>query len=395
MIVIIIDNMEGTYMNHNTQKRLFAASCISLVLTSMTFAIRARLETVFGPMGLGLSLEQIGYAFMPAFWGFTIAIILGGRLVDSIGMKKGMWLAFISHTIGIILTLIANDFSSLLIATIIMGLGNGMVEAVCNPLVASMYPQEKTKMLNRFHLWWPAGIVIGSLVGLIIMDLMNLSWQLMVASLFVPLILYGYLLAGQSFPQTERVILGINQQDTLKSLTKPLFIFIAFCMLLSASTELGTTQRIESLLRETGVNALLVLAFINGIMIIGRAFAGPIAVKLNTTGMLFTSSIFAFIGLQMLANTELFNVFLAAGIFAIGITFFWPTTLAFISENIPESGALGMSVIGGLGMLSVSLILPLLGRFLDNSISTDVIQTISILPLILIVLYGVLHFKQQ
>ena len=217
----------------------------------------------------------------------------------------------------------------------------------------------------------------------------------MVASLFVPLILYGYLLAGQSFPQTERVILGINQQDTLKSLTKPLFIFIAFCMLLSASTELGTTQRIESLLRETGVNALLVLAFINGIMIIGRAFAGPIAVKLNTTGMLFTSSIFAFIGLQMLANTELFNVFLAAGIFAIGITFFWPTTLAFISENIPESGALGMSVIGGLGMLSVSLILPLLGRFLDNSISTDVIQTISILPLILIVLYGVLHFKQQ
>ena len=166
-------------------------------------------------------------------------------------------------------------------------------------------------------------------------------------------------------------------------------------MLLSASTELGTTQRIESLLRETGVNALLVLAFINGIMIIGRAFAGPIAAKLNTTGMLFTSSIFAFIGLQMLANTELFNVFLAAGIFAIGITFFWPTTLAFISENIPESGALGMSVIGGLGMLSVSLILPLLGRFLDNSISTDVIQTISILPLILIVLYGVLHFKQQ
>jgi len=258
-----------------------------------------------------------------------------------------------------------------------------------------MYPREKTKMLNRFHLWWPAGIVIGSLVGLILMDIMNLNWQLMVASLFVPLALYGYLLIGQTFPQTERVTLGVNQKDALKSLTKPLFLFIAFCMLLSASTELGTTQRIESLLRETGVNALLILAFINGIMIFGRAFAGPIATKINTTGMLFASSIFAFIGLQMLANTEVFNVFLAASVFAIGITFFWPTTLAYISENIPESGALGMSIIGGLGMLSVSLILPLMGRFLDDSISTDVIQTISVLPFILIILYGILYLKQR
>ena len=382
-------------MNNTRQKRLFVASCISLVLTSMTFAIRARLETVFGPTGIGLSLEQIGYAFMPAFWGFTIAIILGGKLVDSIGMKKGMWLAFTSHAIGIILTLAANDFTSLFTATVIMGLGNGMVEAVCNPLVASMYPREKTKMLNRFHLWWPAGIVIGSLVGLILMDIMNLNWQLMVASLFVPLALYGYLLIGQTFPQTERVTLGVNQKDALKSLTKPLFLFIAFCMLLSASTELGTTQRIESLLRETGVNALLILAFINGIMIFGRAFAGPLATKINTTGMLFASSIFAFIGLQMLANTEVFNVFLAASVFAIGITFFWPTTLAYISENIPESGALGMSIIGGLGMLSVSLILPLMGRFLDDSISTDVIQTISVLPFILIILYGILYLKQR
>ena len=382
-------------MHKYNQTRLFAASCISLVLTAMTFAIRARLETVFGPAGLGMSLEQIGYAFMPAFWGFTLAIILGGQLVDTIGMKKGMWLAFAFHAIGIGLTLTAYDFSTLFIATIIMGLGNGMVEAVCNPLVASMYPNDKTKMLNRFHLWWPAGIVIGSLIGLILMDVMGFSWQLMVSSLFIPLALYGYLLIGQSFPLTERVSLGINQIDAYKSLARPLFLFIAFCMLLSATTELGTTQRIESLLKETGVNALLVLAFINGIMIIGRALAGPIAMKIKTTGMLFLSSLFAFIGLQLLANSSGSFVFIAAGVFAVGITFFWPTTLAFISENIPESGAFGMSLIGGLGMLSVSLILPLMGRFLDNSVGTEVIQKMSILPFILIFLYGGLYLKKR
>ena len=383
------------FMHKYNQTRLFAASCISLVLTAMTFAIRVRLETVFGPTGLGLSLEQIGYAFMPAFWGFTLAIILGGQLVDSIGMKKGMWLAFGFHAIGIILTLTAYDFSTLFIATVVMGLGNGMVEAACNPLVASMYPHDKTKMLNRFHLWWPAGIVIGSLIGLILMDVLSLSWQLMVSTLFIPLALYGYLLIGQNFPLTERVTLGINQVDAYKSLARPLFLFIAFCMLLSATTELGTTQRIESLLKETGVNGLLVLAFINGIMIIGRAFAGPIAMKIKTTGMLFLSSLFAFIGLQLLANSSGSFVFIAAGVFAVGITFFWPTTLAFISENIPESGAFGMSLIGGLGMLSVSLILPLMGRFLDNSVGTEVIQKMSILPFILIFLYGGLYLKKR
>jgi|TARA_B110000444_G_scaffold93631_1_gene88427 MFS family permease len=382
-------------MHQYNQNRLFAASCISLLLTAMTFAIRVRLETVFGPDGMGLSLEQIGYAFMPAFWGFTLAIILGGQLVDNIGMKKGMWLAFICHAIGITLTLTAYDFSSLFVATVIMGLGNGMVEAVCNPLVASMYPLEKTKMLNRFHLWWPAGIVIGSIASLILMDIMGLGWQMMVGSLFIPLVVYGYLLIGQSFPLTERVSLGINQVDAYNSLAKPLFLFIAFCMLLSATTELGTMQRIESLLKETGVNALLVLAFINGIMIIGRALAGSIAIKIKTTGILFLSSIFAFVGLQLLANSSGSYVFIAAAFFAIGVTFFWPTTLAFISENIPESGAFGMSLIGGLGMLSVSLVLPLMGRFLDNSVGAEVIQKMSVLPFVLIFLYGGLYLRKR
>ena len=375
--------------------RLFFASCTSLLLTAMTFAVRARLETVFGPDGLGLTLEEIGYAFMPAFWGFTIAMILGGPLVDTLGMKKGMWLAFFFHTLGILTTLLAFDLESLFIATLLMGLGNGMVEAVCNPLVASMYPDQKTKMLNRFHLWWPAGIVVGSIAGYIAMDLMTMSWHYMVATLFIPLTIYGYTLLGQAFPVTERVEMGISSSDAVRSLFRPLYVFIAFCMLLSAATELGTTQRIESLLKETGVNALLVLAFINGVMMLGRYYAGPVSKKLTVVGMLLFSALFSFIGLQLLAISSGQYVFVSAAVFAIGITFFWPTTLAFISENIPESGAFGLSLMGGLGNLSVAIVLPLMGRYLDNSVGVEVIQRMSILPAVLFLCYLILQFYQK
>ena len=379
-------------MSEIHERRLFAASCIALVLTAMTFAIRARLETVFGPAGVGLTLEQIGYAFMPAFWGFTLAMIVGGPIVDYLGMKKGVWIAFSLHATGIVATLLATDLTSLFMATVFMGLGNGMVEAVCNPLVASMYPQQKTKMLNRFHLWWPSGIVIGSVAGYLLMDIAWLSWQVLVATLFIPLVIYGYLFHSQAFPLTERVEMGVSTADALKSLVSPLYLFIGACMMMSAATELGTTQRIESLLAATGVNALLVLAFINGIMIVGRAFAGPIQARISTTGMLWFSAIFSFIGMQLLGGAAGSFVFVAAAIFALGVTFFWPTTLAFVSENKPESGAFGLSIMGGLGMLSVSVVLPVMGRVLDNAVGTEAIRTMSILPAILIFLYGGLFF---
>jgi MFS family permease len=382
-------------MAQHNHKRLFAASCIALVLTAMTFAFRARLETVFGPAGVGLSLEQIGYAFMPAFWGFTIAMVVGGPIVDFLGMRKGMIFAFVLHLAGIVATLLAADFTSLFAATVFMGLGNGMVEAVCNPLVASSYPDQKVKMLNRFHMWWPAGIVIGSIVGYLLMDVMALNWQVMVAMLFLPLVAYGYLFMGQEFPVTERVEMGVSTGDALRSMVTPLYLFVGFCMLLSAATELGTTQRIESLLAATGVNALIVLAYINGIMIVGRAYAGPISHKLSTAGMLWFSAIFSFIGLWLLASASGYFVFVAAAVFAIGVTFFWPTTLSFVSENLPQSGAFGLSIMGGLGMLSVSVVLPVMGRILDNAQGAEAITKMSLLPAVLVVLYGGLFFVMR
>ena len=378
-------------MENINKNRLFLASCLALIVTAMTFAIRARLETVFGPDGVGLTLEQIGYAFTPAFWGFTLAMIIGGPLVDSLGIKKITWIAFVMHAIGIIWTLMADSMTSLFLATLFVGIGNGMVEAALNPMIASMFPKNKTKMLNRFHVWFPGGIVIGSMVGWLVMDVMGLGWQVMVATLFVPLVIYAVLFYGQKFPVTERIQLGVSNKKMFSSLGNPLFLFMVFCMFLTAASELGTTQRIESLLKLSVATPLLVLAFINGIMALGRAFAGRVVHKLQPAGMLLFSAIFTFIGLWLLTITTGGLTFAAAAVFAIGVTFFWPTMLGFVAEYLPETGALGLSIMGGAGMLSVSIVLPIMGFLMDNADAGEALRTMSILPAILIIAFAGLN----
>lgn len=374
-------------MENINKNKLFLASCLALITTAMTFAIRARLETVFGPEGIGLTLEQLGYAFAPAFFGFTIAMIIGGPLVDLLGIKKITWIAFFTHIIGIVWTLMADSMTSLFIATLFVGIGNGMVEAALNPLVASMFPDNKTKMLNRFHVWFPGGIVIGSILGWLIMDVMGLSWQVMVATLFIPLAMYGVMFFGQKFPVTERVQMGVSNKKMFKSVLNPLFLVMVLCMFLTAASELGTTQRIESLLKTSVAAPLLVLAFINGIMALGRLFAGQVVHKLSPSGMLLYSAIFTFIGLWMLTITSGGMTFVAAAVFAIGVTFFWPTMLGFVAEYLPETGALGLSIMGGAGMFSVSIVLPVMGKLMDDANATEALRTMSILPAILIVAF--------
>lgn len=375
-------------MENINKNRLFLASCLALITTAMTFAIRARLETVFGPEGVGLTLEQIGYAFAPAFFGFTIAMIIGGPLVDLLGIKKITWIAFVTHAVGIVLTFMADSMTSLFIATLFIGIGNGFVEAALNPMIASMFPDQKTKMLNRFHVWFPGGIVIGSLVGWLVMDVLGLSWQVMVGTLFIPLVLYGVLFFGQKIPVTERVQLGISNKDMFSSVLNPLFLFMVLCMFLTAASELGTTQRIESLLKESVSAPLLVLAFINGIMALGRLSAGQVVHKLKPSGMLLYSAIFTFIGLWLLTVTSGGMIFVAAAVFAVGVTFFWPTMLGFVAEYLPQTGALGLSIMGGAGMFSVSLVLPFMGRLMDGASGpSEALRTMSILPAILIVAF--------
>lgn len=345
---------------------LFLASCIALIFTSLTFAFRASLEGVWG-REFNLNKEQVGWVFSPAFWGFTLAMVFGGPLCDVVGMKRLVGLAFIGHIAGAIVYIFAKDATMLFVGTLCIGIGNGMVEAACNPLVVSLYPDNKTTMLNRFHVWFPGGNVIGGLLAYFILTKLNLDWRVLMIPLFIAVITYGILFWRLKFPPTERVSKGISTSEMFKACLSPLFLIMLACMFLTAATELGTTTWILALLgEESGVSGILVLVFIFGIMALGRSFAGPVVHRLNPNGMLIFSAVFACIGLLLLSRSSGYAAFGAAFVFAVGICFFWPTMLGFVSEYVPKSGALGLSLMGGAGMFSTSLILPVMGRWLDN-----------------------------
>jgi MFS family permease len=393
------------------RKQLFIASCIALIVTAMTFAFRASLEGIWGTE-FHLDKEQVGWVFSPAFWGFTLAMIFGGPLCDVLGMKRLIGFAFIGHVSGVIIYLFAKDATMLFIGTLCIGIGNGMVEAACNPLVVSLFPDNKTTMLNRFHVWFPGGIVIGGLISYFLLEKMHVNWHMLVALLLIPAVIYGILFLRLKFPQTERVTKGVSSKQMFASCLNPLFIVMVLCMFLTAATELGTNQWLGALLQGAGVSGILVLVFINGIMAMGRSFAGPVVHRLNPNGMLIFSALFAGIGLILLSNASGMAAFGAALVFAIGICFFWPTMLGFVSEYLPNTGALGLSLMGGAGMFSVSLVLPVMGKWYDNykaaAISageevakadaiagSNTFMKVAIMPAILVVVFAIIYFSRR
>lgn len=431
-------------MENVNQKRLFIASCLALLVTAITFAIRARIESVFID-DYGLTAEQVGRAFGPAFWGFAVAMFAGGYFIDIVKTRTIIWMAFGMHLVGIVLLLLAKDYTSLFIANVFIGLGNGSVEAACNPLVTTLFPEKKTKMLNRFHVWFPGGIVIGSLLAALVMDQLKLDWQILVGLLFIPLAIYGFLFFGQKIPETERVASGVTYKEMMRNIGAPititlavifmilvatnseisaavtssyslpliivgitavaiiiegrlinkitlLFPLIFFCMLLTASTELGTTQWINALLANNGIHPMIILAVVTGLMAVGRYFAGGLIHRLNPPGVLLGSAIFSVAGLLLLSiSTGPVMTVASAAVFAIGVCYFWPTMIGVASEYIPKSGALGMSVLGGAGFVATSMVLPIMGKSIETSGPQTTLLNMSVLPIILVFAFIVLY----
>jgi fucose permease len=351
-------------------KRLFLASRVALVVTAMSFALRA------GAVGswaneFRLTYEQVGVVNGTAFWGFTLAMMFGGPLCDALGLGKILGIAFVGHIVGILLTIFAWNYWSLFAGTLVFGIANGSVEAACNPLITTLFPGDKTTKLNHFHMWFPGGIVIGGVLAYF-MDKAGLGWKLEFATMLVPLAAYGVLFMGQPIPQTDRVQRGVSTRSMWAACFNPLFLLMVVCMLMTASTELGSTTWIPNILTSAGVPGILVLAWINGLMAVGRACAGTFVHKLSPLGMLVVSSVFSALGLYAMAHSTGNMLFVAATVFALGVCFFWPTMLGYTNERFPNTGAMGLAIMGGAGMLSVSLILPYIGKYFDLGIAQRV-----------------------
>lgn len=395
-------------MQNVNRGRLFNASCIALAVTAMTFAIRAGILSQLGT-DFGLSDTQLGWVNSMAFWGFPLATIFGGLLYNVLGARRLMWLAFISHLIGLVMTIYAGGFWGLLISTFLIGFANGTVEAACNPMIADMYYDNQTTMLNRFHVWFPGGIVIGSLVSQF-MTGMDMGWQLQIAIMIIPTLIYGALIFGQEFPESENI--ETSTSTNIQNLLTPLFLFMALCMTLTATTELGTQQWVERILGKAGASPMLVLALVTGLMAVGRYFAGPIVHRLNPVGVLFISSIIATLGIFLMSSATGGMVYVAAILFAIGVMYFWPTMIGFVGEYLPKTGPLGMSLIGGAGMFATGIWQPVIGGWLDSARETAIasgatadaadlvagqatLSNIAIFPAILIVLFGILFMNRK
>ena len=389
--------------NSISKNKLFTAACISLIVTAMTFAIRAGILTDLG-IQFNLSDTQLGYVNSLAFLGFPVATVIGGLLYNFLGARKLMIIAFLSHLIGLVMTIYAGGFTTLLVSSFFIGFANGSVEAACNPLIADMYTKNRTAMLNKFHVWFPGGIVIGALTSKFMSDL-GMGWELQIAVMLIPTAIYGYLFFKEEFPESEHI--ETDTSVNIQSLFNPLFLLIVACMTLTAISEFGPQQWIERILGNSGVNPMLILAMVTGIMALGRSFAGPIIHKLNPIGVLLMSAILTTGAVFYMSIAEGSMIYFGAILFAFGVCYFWPTMIGFVSEYIPKTGALGMSLVGGAGMLSTSIWQPVIGSWLDAEkeialaagVGQDAAELIAgkaalgnmaYFPLVLIFLFGIL-----
>ena len=383
--------------------RLFLASCVALIVTAMTFAIRAEILPEIGAE-FGLDNAALGQISAMAFYGFPIAMMVGGLLYNKVGAKAMMWIAFASHVLGLVLTITAGGYWGLMISTFFIGFANGAVEAACNPLVAGMYPEKQTQMLNKFHVWFPGGIVIGSLVAL---ALGGFSWEVKIAVMLIPTAVYAFLIAGQEFPRQQGV--AADTGANVRGVFSALFLFIAVCMTITATTEFGATQWINVILSDAGANGIVLLLLTSGIMATGRFFAGPLVHRLNPVGVLLLSAVLAAAGLFLLSTVTGPMIYVATVVYALGICYFWPTMVGLAAEYVPESGPLGLSLVGGAGMLGSGIWLPIIGGWIDEHKAEAVaagldggavdlaagqatLTQIMIFPLVLVALFGVLYF---
>ncbi|MFZ0590407.1 MAG: MFS transporter [Bryobacteraceae bacterium] len=367
---------------------LFAASCVALAATAMTFGIRADIMDSLAAQ-FHLTNEQIGWIAGTAFWGFTVSMLIGGQICDLLGMKRLIQLAFIAHLTGIGLTIAATGFAMLYMGTLSIGLANGFVEAALNPLVPTLYPNSKTERLNRLHVWFPGGIVMGGLCSALLTQIGS-GWRIKMLILVAPTLAYGSLFFPARLPRSERAQNNIPARVMYAQALRPGFLILLFSILLTAATELGPNQWIPSILtKTTALSGMMVLVWITSLEAIGRRFAGAIVSVIPPTGLLCFSAALSAVGLWALGTAQAkLPVIAAATIYALGICFCWPTMYGITAERFPAGGPFLLAVIGSAGMLSDALMVPLMGRIYDIYGPGVALRYAAILPCIVTAIFA-------
>lgn len=421
---------------------LFWGCFIALITTAFAFITRAFLvnDPTLWPSAFGLDGVQAQKLFGAGIWPFAISIIVFSLIIDRIGYKTAMWFSFVCYALYAVLALRAHGvitanpeakqqaYNLLYLGSVILGLGNGTVEAYINPVVATIFNRDKTKWLNILHAAWPGGLVIGGLITLALGAKAHEDWRVLVYVIAIPAVVYVAMLARAVFPVNERVASGTSYREMLaefgilgaaiasylisaqlaevfgwsagvkwgvfvaavaafgaysRSLGRGLLFVLCLIMIPLATTELGTdgaiTGIMEERMKEIGASGLWVLIYTSAIMMVLRFFAGSIISRISPLGLLAASATLAIIGLVFLSKASgLATIFIAATIYGFGKTFFWPTTLGVVAEQTPKGGALTLNAIAGIGMLAVGIIGgPVIGAITEKTAQSAIEQKLS------------------
>ncbi|BFM07214.1 MFS transporter [Halioxenophilus aromaticivorans] len=415
--------------DHIDRRLLYFVGNLSIFMIGLGFAVRATIapdlqREIYDLIDIANSASMVGEALGATFTGFALTLLFGSALVDFIGMKRMLLLSAVGYILGACGLYVATIMPAtgavqaiVMGSLLLTGLGWGAVEAASNPMVAALYPEEKTHRLNILHAWWPAGIVIGGLLGLAFAKI-GLPWELNLVLLIIPAIVMAALVIKAEFPVTERVAVGVSYGDMLKELfRKPLYWVFWLSMFFVAASELAPGQWVNIALSNiVGMQGILLLVYVSGLMFVMRHFAGAIAKKISSVGLMFVSCIFAATGLYMLSlATTPILAFAAATVWGIGVCYMWPTMLAITAERFYKGGALALGLTGFAGGLAIQFVLPMMGRVFDEAkaeaaggvdqlsllsgealdeviryASVESFQTVAVLPLFLLPVFGLI-----
>jgi MFS family permease len=418
-------NAEGIAPN---AKRLLWAGFLAILAAGIGFGIRGGILATWAA-DFGFTGAQLGAIGGAGFTGFCFGIFIGGLVVDKIGYGKLIVAAFLFHVLSAFITFAATKgqaqttaYLFLYIGTFVFALANGTLEAVANPLVSTLFPRNRTHYLNILHASWPAGLVLGGLVGWILGEGMQVSWKIQLGLFLVPTALYGIAFLGQPFPKSEASAKGLSVGQMLQDVgilgalvacflvglffrdqlggilafftgntffastawsalawgvalvlvlivgvktsfaIGSLLLFVLFVThALVGAVELGTDGWIQNITGNilTPAQGKILFVFTSLLMFALRFCADFIErnLKVSPIGLLFLCSLLAVIGLRMVSGIETFaGAMIALGVYAVGKTFFWPTMLAVVGDRFPRTGAVAMSLMGGIGMMSAGLL---------------------------------------
>ena len=389
--------------------RLLWAGFVAILATGVGFGVRGGILANWGAE-FGFTGAELGAITGAGLTGFCFGIIIGGLVVDKLGYGRLIIAAFVFHAVSAFVTFGAMPgqekgvaYNFLYWGTFIFAIANGTLEAVANPLVATLFPNKRTHYLNILHASWPAGLVAGGAIGWLLGDHFGWHWKWQLGLFLVPTVIYGLMFYGQHMPLSEASqkgltlgkmfkdvgllgalvvcfllalffhgALGIPQTwgyalagvlliavGVLTNFSRGAFLlFVLFVAhLLVGAVELGTDGWIQNITGNilTPTEGKILFVFTSSVMFALRFTADFIQkrIGLSPIGILLACSLLAVVGLLLTSRLETFTgAMLALLIYAVGKTFFWPTMLAVASDRFPQTGAIAISIMGGIGMMS-------------------------------------------